>query len=67
MSQGQGKKGAARTRSLRWMDLLWQGASTTAHEENRKDEVLRVFRDLARDSKRDKVIREYVPLEPLWR
>jgi hypothetical protein len=49
------------------MDLLWQGASTTAHEENRKDEVLRVFRDLARDSKRDKVVREYVPLEPLWR
>jgi hypothetical protein len=67
MSEGQGKKGTVRTRSLRWMDLLWQGASTTAHEENRKDEVLRVFRELARDSGREKVVREYVPWEPRWR
>jgi hypothetical protein len=67
MSEGQSKKGTVRTRSLRWMDLLWQGASTTAQEENRKDEVLRVFSELARDSKREKVVREYVPWEPRWR
>jgi hypothetical protein len=67
MSEGQAEKGAVRTRSLRWMDLLWQGASTTAQEENRKDEVLRVFHELARDSKREKVVREYVPWKPQWR
>ena len=67
MSEGQGTKGTVRTRSLRWMDLLRQGASTTAQEENRKDEVLQVFRELARDSKREKVVREYVPWEPRWR
>ncbi len=49
------------------MDLLWQGASTTAQEENRKDEVLRVFRELASDSKREKLVREYAPWEPRWR
>ena len=67
MSEGRGGKDAARTRSLRWMDLLWQGASTTAQEENRKDEVLRVFRELASDSRREKVVREYAPWEPRWR
>jgi len=67
MSEGQGEKGTVRTRSLRRMDLLWQGASTTAQEENRKDEVLRVFYELARDSKREKVVREYVPWKPRWR
>ena len=67
MSEGQGGNDAVRTRSLRWMDLLWQGASTTAQEENRKDEVLRVFRELAGDSRREKVVREYAPWEPRWR
>jgi hypothetical protein len=67
MSEGQGGKDVVRTRSLRWMDLLWQGASTTAQEENRKDEVLRVFRELASDSRREKVVREYAPWEPRWR
>jgi hypothetical protein len=57
---------AARPRSLRWMEMLWEGANTTALEEDRKEEVLAVFRDLARDSKGGEV-REYVPREPRWR
>ena len=42
----------ARTRSLRWMEPLWEGTSTTAREENHKEEVLALFCELARESKR---------------
>jgi hypothetical protein len=48
------------------MEMLWRGANTAALEENRKEEVLAVFRELARDSKGGE-IREYVPWEPQWR
>jgi hypothetical protein len=48
------------------MEMLCEGANTTALEEYRKDEVLAVFRELARDSKGGEV-HEYVPWEPLWR
>jgi hypothetical protein len=48
------------------MDMLWEGANTTALEEDRKEEVLAVFRELARDSKGGEA-REYVPWEPRWR
>ncbi len=48
------------------MEALWEGATTTAQEENRKEEVLWVFRELARDSKLEKEVREYVPWEPRW-
>ena len=50
---------------MRWMELLWEGANTAALEEDRKEEVLAVFRELARDSKGVEV-REYVPWEPRW-
>ncbi len=66
VSEGQGGRREARTRSLRWMEALWEGATTTAQEENRKEEVLWVFRELARDSKLEKEVREYVPWEPRW-
>jgi hypothetical protein len=56
----------ARTRSLRWMEQLWEGTSTTAREENHKEAVLAVFRELVRESKRGGKIREYVPWQPLW-
>lgn len=65
MSEVKSKGSAARLRSLRWMEMLWEGANTTAQEENRKEEALAVFRELARDSKGGEV-REYVPLEPRW-
>lgn len=67
MSEAQRKSTEARTRSLRWMEALWEGATTTAREENRKEEVLWVFRELVRDSKHEKQVREYVPWEPQWR
>ncbi len=66
MSKAEDKRSAARTRSLRWMGMLFEGVNTTALEEDRKEEVLAVFRELARDSKGGKV-REYVPWEPRWR
>ena len=65
MSEVESKSSAARMRSVRWMEMLCEGATTTALEENRKDEVLAVFRELARDSKGGEV-REYVPWEPRW-
>jgi hypothetical protein len=67
MSEAQSEKSKAKTRSLRWMQMLWEGPATTAREENRKEEVLWVFRELARDSKCEKEVREYVPWEPWWR
>jgi hypothetical protein len=65
VSEVESKNGAFRTRSLRWMEMLCEGANTTALEEARKEEVLAVFRELARDSKGGEV-REYVPWEPRW-
>ena len=48
------------------MESLWDGASTTTWEEHQKEEVLAVFRELARESKREGEIHEYVPWQPLW-
>ena len=48
------------------MEMLWEGANTAALEEDHKEEVLAVFRELARDS-RGREVREYVPWEPRWR
>ncbi len=48
------------------MEMLWEGANTAALEEDRKEEVLAVFRKLVEDSKGGEV-REYVPWEPRWR
>ena len=56
----------ARTRNLHWMESLWEGTSTAAQEESKKEEVLAVFRELARDSRREGEVREYVPWQPLW-
>ena len=63
-TESEGSK--ARTRSLRWMESLWEGSSTTAREENRKEEVLAVFRELARESRSEREVQEYVPWSPLW-
>jgi hypothetical protein len=66
VSGAESARSKARTRSLLWMDTLWEGTNTTAREENRKEEVLAVFRELARDSRSQQKVREYVPWEPLW-
>ncbi len=66
MNGAESKSSEARTRSLRWMEMLWEGANTAALEEARKEEVLAVFRKLARDAGREREVREYVPWEPRW-
>jgi hypothetical protein len=60
------EKARARERNLRWMEALWDGTSTSAKEEDQKEEVLAVFRDLARESRNEREVREYVPWQPLW-
>jgi hypothetical protein len=48
------------------MEMLWEGTNTTAREEDRKEEVLDLFRTLVRDSRSMWEVREYVPWEPGW-
>ena len=38
-------KGKARRRSLRWMELGWQGTTTAAREEARNQAVLEMLRE----------------------
>ena len=38
-------KGKARQRSLRWMELGWDGTTTAAREEPRKEAVLEMLRE----------------------
>ena len=66
MKETNGEKARTRDRNLRWMEALWEGTSTTASEENQKEEVLAVFRDLVRESRSEREVREYVPWQPLW-
>jgi hypothetical protein len=66
MSEAQSDSSVARMRSLLWMEMLWESTNTTALEEDRKEEVLALFRALVRDSMSKPEIREYVPWEPLW-
>ena len=56
----------SRERNLRWMEALWEGTSTSAKEEDHKEEVLAVFRDLVSESRSEREVREYVPWQPLW-
>ena len=60
------EKAKARERNLRWIESLWEGTSTSAKEEDQKEAVLAVFRDLARESRSRRAVREYVPWQPLW-
>jgi hypothetical protein len=56
----------ARKRSVRWIESLWEGRNTTSREEDQKEEVLAVFRELAMESRSKGEVREYVPWQPLW-
>jgi hypothetical protein len=66
MRETDTEKARARERNLRWMEALWEGTSTSAREEDHKEEVLAVFRGLARESRSERTVREYVPWQPLW-
>ena len=66
VTETDSRRTEARTRTLRWIESLWEGTSTTAREEDQKEEVLAVFRELARESRSEGEVREYVPWQPLW-
>ena len=66
MTEAESRRTEARTRAVRWIESLWEGANTTAREEDHKEEVLAVFRELARESRSEWEVREYVPWQPLW-
>lgn len=66
MRETEGGTTGTRTRTLRWIESLWEGTNTTAREENHKEEVLSLFRDLARLSRSGGEVREYEPWQPLW-
>jgi hypothetical protein len=64
--EAESGRAEVRTRTLRWIESLWEGTSTTAREEDHKEEVLAVLRELARESRSQGEVREYVPWQPLW-
>ncbi len=66
MRESDVEKARTRERNLRWMEALWEGTSTSAKEEDQKEEVLAVFRALVRESRNEREVREYVPWRPLW-
>ena len=66
MRETDGGATGARSRTVRWIESLWEGTNTTAREEEKKEEVLAVFRELARESRSKGEVREYVPWQPLW-
>ena len=66
MRETEGGTAEVRARTVRWIESLWEGTNTTAREEDQKEEVLAVFRDLARESRGGGEVREYVPWQPLW-
>lgn len=66
MDEMEHRRYKARARNLRWMEALWEGATTTAWEEDKKEEILDMFRELAEYSGRRTVVSEYVPWQPRW-
>ena len=66
MAEAESRRTEARTRTLRWIESRWEGTNTTAREEDQKEEVLAVFRELVRESRNQREVREYVPWQPLW-
>jgi len=66
VTETDSRRTEARTRTLRWIESLWEGTSTTAREEEQKEAVLAVFRELAGHSRSKGEVREYVPWKPLW-
>ena len=64
--EAESRRTEARTRTVRWIESMWEGTNTTAREEEQKEEVLAVFRELARESRNQGKVREYVPWQPLW-
>lgn len=66
MREAESRSTGARTRTVRWIESLWEAKNTTDREEAHKEAVLAVFRELARQSRSQGEVREYVPWQPLW-
>ena len=66
VTEAEGRRTEARPRTLRWIESLGEGTTTTVREEDQKEEILAVFRELARESRNQGEVREYVPWQPLW-
>ena len=66
MREAESRRTEARTRTVRWIESMWEGTNTTAREEDQKEEVLAILRGLARESRNQGRVREYVPWQPLW-
>ena len=66
MTEAESGRTEVRTKALRWIESLWEGTTSTAREEDHKDEILGIFRELARESRSQGEVREYVPWQPLW-
>ncbi len=66
MSEAKSENSKPGVKNLLWMEMLWEATNTTAQEEERKEEVLGLFRGLVQDSSSKQEVREYVPWEPLW-
>ena len=66
MRETEWERKKVKRRNLRWLESSWEGNSTTAQEENQKEEVLAVFRELVKESRSQGRVREYVPWQPLW-
>ena len=65
VTETESRRIGARTGTLRWIESLWEDRNITAREKDQKEEVLSVFRDLARESRSAGEVREYVPWQPL--
>ena len=66
MRETEWERTKLKRRNLRWLESSWECKSTTAQEENHKEEVLAVFRELVNESRSEGKVREYVPWQPLW-
>jgi hypothetical protein len=66
MRETEWERTKVKRRNLLWLESQWEGTTTTAQEEERKDEVLAVFRGLVSESRSRGDVREFVPWQPLW-
>jgi hypothetical protein len=66
MRETEWERTKVKRRNLLWLESSWEGNTTTAQEEERKEEVLAVFRGLVSDSSDHRRVHEYVPWQPPW-
>jgi len=66
MRETEWERMKVKRRNLLWLESSWEGKSTSAQEDIQKEEVLSVFRELARESRSQGRVHEYVPWQPLW-